>query len=246
MWTATFEADGYLLLPGVFAAEAESIRDDLTAALQASSSQSGAISSESAGVYAARNVLKLWPRAADIWRQPQLVEPLTAILGEGFGLVRALYFDKPPEQSWALPWHKDVSIAVADNRIASSHFRKPTIKAGVPHVEAPLEILQRMVTARIHLDEVTLENGPLRVLPGSRRNGKAEIFIGEPVNIFAQAGDLLLMRPLLMHSSNRSIEGTRRHRRILHLEFAANADLPNRYEWHTFIGTRQPVCTRAT
>jgi hypothetical protein len=44
---------------------------------------------------------------------------------------------------------------------------RPTIKAGAPHVIASDEILHKMLTLRIHLDEVTDENGPLRVVPGS-------------------------------------------------------------------------------
>jgi ectoine hydroxylase-related dioxygenase (phytanoyl-CoA dioxygenase family) len=42
----------------------------------------------------------------------------------------------------------------------------------VPHVEAPEEVLREMVTAGIHLDEVTDENGPLKVVPGSHLTGK--------------------------------------------------------------------------
>ena len=91
-----------------------------------------------------------------------------------------------------------------------------------------------MLTARLHLDEVTPENGPIRVLPGSHRVGK-EPGAGEAaVSIICDRGDVLLMRPLLSHASGHS-RATDRHRRILHLEFSAVRDLPDRYEWHTFI-----------
>ena len=43
------------------------------------------------------------------------------------------------------------------------------------------------------------------------------------------------MRPLLAHCSNRSGRRHERHRRILHLEFAASAELPDGYEWHDFV-----------
>src|SRR5262249_56828349 len=105
------------------------------------------------------------------WRQPPLPDLLQAVLGPDFGLVRVLFFDKPPGQSWALPWHKDLTIAVRDNRLPSTHFGKPTRKAGVPHVEAPREVLEAMLTLRVHLDDVSEENGPLQVLPGSHRWG---------------------------------------------------------------------------
>src|SRR5262249_38962320 len=51
-------------------------------------------------------------------------------------------------------------------------------------------------------------------------------------SVLVGRGDVLLMRPLLAHCSNRSQPGTRRHRRILHLEFAAAAELPDGYAWH--------------
>ena len=62
-------------------------------------------------------------------------------------------------------WHKDTAIAVDSNRGASKYFSRPTVKAGVPHVVAVDEILRQMLTLRIHLDEVTDENGPLKVIP---------------------------------------------------------------------------------
>jgi ectoine hydroxylase-related dioxygenase (phytanoyl-CoA dioxygenase family) len=129
-----------------------------------------------------------------------------------------------------------LTIAVRDNGRPSRHFGKPTRKAGVPHVEAPLEVLQTMLTARIHLDEVTEENGPLQVLPGSHRTGKA-IQFGETAarSILVGKGDVLLMRPLLAHRSGNAHPETRRHRRILHLEFAATERLPDGYTWHDFL-----------
>jgi hypothetical protein len=228
--------DGFALLPRVHSsADAEAIRAAIESALSSpSAADTGAMAGRH-GLYAARNVLSLWPQSSLVWRQQALVDALLAVLGPSFGLVRVLFFDKPPEQTWALPWHKDITIAVRDNRIPSERFRKPTIKAGVPHVEAPLEVLQNMLTARIHLDDVTEENGPLRVLPGSHLTGKVEVLAGEPVTIIANAGDVLLMSPLLMHCSNRSHPDTVRHRRVLHLEFAGSPNLPDGYSWHSFI-----------
>src|SRR5262249_35737223 len=124
-------------------------------------------------IYAARNLLTLWPSAADAWRVASLTDVLVAVLGARFGPVRILFFAKPTHQPWTLPWHRDLTIAVRDTRLPSRHFAKPTRKAGVPHVEAPLSVLEAMLTARLHLDEATPENGPLKVVPGSHRTGKA-------------------------------------------------------------------------
>jgi hypothetical protein len=235
-WREQVSRDGFTILRGVFAApQVEQMCLDLDAALGRDRDGHGAMRGE-AGVYAARNLLRLWPALADLWRQPPLPDALGAVLGPQFGLVRALFFDKLPQQTWALPWHKDLTIAVRDNRLPSSRFNKPTTKAGVPHVEAPPEVLETMLTARIHLDEVTEENGPLKVIPGSQRSGM-ELQLGDvpPCSILVERGDVLLMRPLVAHCSNRSHPDTRRRRRIIHLEFAANPTLPDGYAWHEFV-----------
>jgi ectoine hydroxylase-related dioxygenase (phytanoyl-CoA dioxygenase family) len=124
---------------------------------------------------------------------------------------------------------------VRDNRLASERFGKPTCKASIPHVEAPVEVLQGMLTVRIHLDDVDDENGPLKVVSGSHLRGKAlDLEGGDIETLHARAGDVLLIRPLVAHCSNRSHPDTGRHRRILHLEFSGMETLPDGYTWHDF------------
>jgi hypothetical protein len=227
--------DGFAIIPGVFpSADVDCICTDLENVFQ-TRPDAVAIRSDSGSIYAARNIQTLLPNAATVWYRPPLPQVLTALLGQGYGLVRALFFDKPPQRTWALPWHKDLTVAVRDNRLPSRAFARPTLKAGVPHVEAPREVLDKMVTMRIHLDDVTEENGPLKVIPGSHRTGK-ELRLGDtlPQSILCRRGDVLLMRPLLAHSSGHADPKTRRHRRILHLEFAGSAELPDRYCWYDF------------
>ncbi len=230
-----FVDDGFVILRAVFSPpHVESLLADLNQALQ-SPSDARIMRSQAGIVYAARNVLTLWPDAESVCHQPPLPEILQAIMGQDYGLVRVLFFDKPPDRTWALPWHKDLTIAVRDNQLLSDSFLRPTRKAGVPHVEAPLEVLEQMVTLRLHLDEVTDENGPLQVIPGSQRTGK-DLLLGDraPVAIKVDAGDILLMRPLLAHCSGTSHPETRRHRRILHLEFAASPELEDGFVWYDF------------
>ncbi len=93
-----------------------------------------------------------------------------------------------------------------------------------------------MLDAPIHLDDVTDENGPLRVIPLSHvANDSHGLGVDQAVTIHAQAGDVLVMRPLISHASGNSVEGTTRHRRILHLEFAASETLPDGYKCHDFV-----------
>src|SRR6056297_629198 len=187
-------------------------------------------------VYAARNLIALIPEVMTIWQCDSLLAFLREQLGQNFGLVRALFFDKPPDRTWALAWHKDTAIAVKDNSIVSDFFSRPTTKAGVPHLIACDQVLKQMLTLRIHLDEVTDENGPLRVIPGSHVSSTSEgDGLDATVDVHAMAGDVLAMRPLISHSSGSSVEGTRRHRRILHLEFAASSTLPDGVTWHDFV-----------
>ena len=123
-------------------------------------------------------------------------------IGDECGLVRVLYFDKPSERSWSLPFHKDLTIAVQDNALPTDVFSKPTRKSGVDHVEASEEILKNMLTLRIHLDEVTDANGPLQVIPASHLSGKAVVpYENEAVKILVNRGDVLAMVPMIVHGS---------------------------------------------
>lgn len=244
---AQIERDGFALLPQVFTpGEVDRLVVEMTAAMARRDRDGESIRSRGGAVYAARNVLDWYPAAREVWRRAPLTPLLKQVLGPAYGLVRALFFDKPPDRAWSLPWHKDMTIAVADNRLESTCFSRPTHKAGVPHVEAPESLLQRMLTLRIHLDEVTDENGPLRVLPGSHREGKGEgrdFETDAARTILAGRGDVLAMRPLVTHASGLSAPETQRHRRILHLEFAADPSLPDGYCWHTFVSASAEVAS---
>ena len=234
-WRDRLEADGFAVLPGVFApAEVAAALGAWEIAAQRHATDEAVLANEGGPAYGARDLLRLWPGVMHFARHPRLAGPLLDVLGEGAGVVRVLFFDKPPGHSWALPWHKDYNVAVARHR-GGEVFTKPTRKAGVPHVMAPFAVLSRMLTARVHLDDATADNGPLRVIPGSHRNyssGADEV--KEPVTIHCRAGDVLLMRPLLTHASGHTRPDAGLHRRIVHLECAPAGELPDGYQWHDF------------
>lgn len=183
--------------------------------------------------YGSRNLLETFPDVISLMRNPRLVQLAHAVLGPGAGVVRVLYFDKPPDRSWSVPWHRDQTIAVQRHVGVSDHFRNPTVKAGVPHVEAPVSVLSRMLTLRVHLDAMTADNGPLAVIPGSHRLNQHEE--GASMELRADVGEVLAMRPLLIHSSRMSRPGTTERRRIVHFELCGNEPLPDDYAWHEFV-----------
>lgn len=192
-------------------------------------------------VYGVRNLVDVWPPARSVAEDAALREGVAAVIGKDFGLVRSIFFDKPPGRTWALPWHRDLTIAVRDPQSASREFQRPTVKAGVPHVEAPAWLLRRMLTARVALDDVTDENGPLLVMPGSHEDANIDDLPHErdleahARSVHMCAGDVLLIRPLVVHRSGPSKAGTKRHRRTLHFEFAPSGLLPGGLEWHQFL-----------
>lgn len=234
-WAEQLERDGYAFLRGALSTEriADALRE-WTEITSANSEDAAVLTGATGPAYGARNLLDLWPAVVELVRSGAIRDALRAALGADAGVVRVLYFDKPPGHSWALPWHKDYSLAVKEHR-PSTRFTKPTVKAGVPHVIAPQAVLDRMLTVRIHLDDMTPANGPLRVIPGShrfydQRNDEPR----EAVTLECRAGDALLMRPLVTHASGHSQACAGLHRRIVHLECAADHTLADGFTWMWF------------
>ncbi len=156
------------------------------------------------------------------------------VLGKDCFAARALLFDKTPDANWKVRWHQDLTIALRERR-ETPGFGPWTHKEGVAHALAPDTLLTRMLALRIHLDDCGEENGPLRVLPGTHLQGRlSEADIENrksriaAVTCLARRGDVLAFHPLLLHASSPATKPG--HRRVLHLEFAADA-LPGGLEW---------------
>jgi hypothetical protein len=235
------DIDGFAIVRRlVSASEVESLRDDLSrdvpheGDLQAARVRRGSM-------YARRNLLDS-PAARGLVGSPALRNVVCGLLGEGARAVRAILFDKTASANWLVPWHQDLSIAVRERRDVPG-FGPWSVKAGVHHVQPPVEILERMLTVRIHLDDCPPENGPLRVIPGSHRTlltpQQLERHVNESraVACCAAAGDALLMRPMLAHASAPARKPA--HRRVVHIEYAAGALLGG-LEWH--VAARQSGC----
>ncbi|HYF14813.1 MAG TPA: phytanoyl-CoA dioxygenase family protein [Phycisphaerales bacterium] len=190
----------------------------------------------SGGLAGVRGLFKAAPAFAALERHAgvrALVEP---VLGPGAFVARAILFDKRPDANWDVPWHQDKTIAVRE-RLEAPGFGPWSVKHGVHHVQPPAEVLARMLTVRLHLDDCGPENGALLAIPGSHMSMmteeevSAEAWDRHPAKaeLVVRRGDAVLMRPLILHASKKSREPSRR--RVVHLEFAFE-QLPCGLRWN--------------
>lgn len=211
------DADGCLMVQKAIAAETvEALREHAESLLRASAK------GRTAGL---RNLLREDETLRALATGDEILGLAAAVLGPGARPVRAILFDKHPDANWSVPWHQDLNIAI-HGTTDDPAWGPWSTKEGVPHVVPPAAVLEAMITLRLHLDPCGAEQGGLRVVPGSHRHGKLtaaevdrHVAVGAVRECDAAAGDVLLMRPLLLHSSNRATVDSRR--RIVHVEYAA-------------------------
>lgn len=193
------------------------------------------------GAAGARNLLDV-AAVQSLARSAQIRALIEPILGPQCFAVRGIYFDKTAGANWKVPYHQDLSIAVCERREAEG-FGAWSVKAGVIHVQPPPQVLENMVTLRLHLDACDKTNGALRVLPTTHTLGKLSAAniarqreLGEEIVCAVPRGGALLMRPLLLHASSPAQTPT--HRRVIHLEWAAR-DLSEGLNWQHQIALAQ-------
>jgi Phytanoyl-CoA dioxygenase (PhyH) len=181
-----------------------------------------------------RNLETRFPSLQQLIQSPVLKSIVHEFLPEKAFPVRSILFDKSVDVDWGVPWHQDLTIAVQAKHEVPG-FSAWTIKDGVQHAQPPVEIMERMVALRIHLDDTDATNGALRVIPESHRHQRysSETIAKETsghseIICDAKAGDILVMKPLLLHSSKKGI--SKGNRRILHVEYSAD-DLPSPLTW---------------
>jgi ectoine hydroxylase-related dioxygenase (phytanoyl-CoA dioxygenase family) len=180
-----------------------------------------------------RNLLTV-PSVRELAVSRPVREIIAAVLGPRCFAVRGILFNKTRSTNWKVVWHQDLTIAVRERKDVDG-FGPWTLKAGVLHVQPPAEVMRGILAIRLHLDESGIDNGPLRVIPGSHREGRLsaqQISSWEKKNSVTctiARGGALLMRPLLLHASSACVMPE--SRRVVHLEFAG-AELPQGLEWH--------------
>lgn len=186
-------------------------------------------------VYGIRTLLSLSPEIRDVVSNSPFIDWAQDVCGEQSQPVSGVFFDKTADANWPVPWHQDLTIRVRETRSVDGFEARPVIKEGMVHMLPPIELSSQILAMRIHLDDATSTHGALRVIPGSHCLGRltneqlAELTsTTETVTCDVHAGDVMLMRPLLVHASSRCEQP--KHRRVVHLEYAA-FDLPGGLEW---------------
>lgn len=218
MTTASFDADGFAVLPQLLSP----IELERVAAAMAGRADVGA-----------RDLLDAaW--CADLAHRLHADARLRDALPRTHVPVQCTSFEKSTQRNWLVPVHQDLSIPVAA-RVDHPALAGWSNKDGTCFVQPPVEVLERMVALRLHVDDCDLDDGPLHVVAGSHRHGRLDdaqaIALRDARGTVAcpvPRGGAMLMRPLLLHASSKAT-GTSR-RRVLHFLFGP-PQLPHGLAW---------------
>ncbi len=183
-------------------------------------------------LFAIRQLLKEVPLLSTLVFNTNLNTVIASVFGEDYFLVKSIYFDKPAQSNWFVAYHQDLTISV-DRKLEIAGFGPWTVKQDQFAVQPPLDILQSNFTIRIHLDDTDENNGALKVIPGSHLKG---IYRPETIDWSMETattcnvpkGGIMIMKPLLLHASNRTTSHSKR--RVIHLEFS-NRSLVAPLQW---------------
>lgn len=207
-------SDGYAIATGVLSENEIAV---LLSALEQSS-----LPRSRAGIrHAMRDV-----DVAALARDPRLLELAQQVLGPAALPFRATLFDKSPTANWLVVWHQDTALPLKERRDVPG-WGPWSVKDGVNYAHAPASALEQVLALRVHLDDSTAENGPLRAL---RRTQNLGVLSDDQIHdlstrvattdcLVSRAG-VLAMRPLIIHASSKS--QSEKRRRVLHIEYAAS------------------------
>ncbi len=164
------------------------------------------------------------PSILEFARGPCLAGLAEEILGCDAIPFRATLFDKSPRSNWLVAWHQDTALPLRKRKDVSG-WGPWSVKEGIIFALAPEGVLRQILALRLHLDDSTAENGPLRVLPGTHMTGVLDSEAihqlaadSTAVDCVVPAGGVLAMKPLIVHASSKSL--CEQPRRVLHIEYA--------------------------
>jgi ectoine hydroxylase-related dioxygenase (phytanoyl-CoA dioxygenase family) len=211
------EADGFAIAPNILAAN--DVAQVLTALATTPPRRSRA---------GARHILS-HPGVAAFAADARLLSLAQEVLGANAFLFRATLFDKSSTANWLVAWHQDTALPLRERR-ETPGWGPWSVKDGVHYAHAPAAALEQVLALRLHLDDSTPANGPLRVLPGTHTLG---VLSDEAVHRVAStatavdcpvgAGAVLAMRPLIIHASSKSQSTA--PRRVIHIEYAVSTGI---------------------
>jgi ectoine hydroxylase-related dioxygenase (phytanoyl-CoA dioxygenase family) len=216
-WYEAVEQNGFAIIPDVLSSQ------DITGILN--DLKDSTLRRSRAGVRHALDSAEI----TRLSRDSQLLRIARDVLGNCAFPFRATLFDKSSSANWLVVWHQDTALPIQERR-ETPGWGPWSVKEGVIYAHAPAAALSQVLALRVHLDDSTAQNGPLRVLPATHKlgvlNDDAMHLLATqiaPVDCLVPRGGVLAMRPLLVHASSKSQVAA--PRRVLHIEYAASAVL---------------------
>ncbi|WP_316819686.1 phytanoyl-CoA dioxygenase family protein [Pedobacter gandavensis] len=187
---------------------------------------------KTADLFAIRQFLKEVPEIDQLILNDEFKQLIHDLFGWDYFIVKSIYFDKPEQSNWFVSYHQDLTISV-DRKVELDDYSKWTIKQDQFSVQPPLDVLKQIYTVRIHLDDTNENNGALKVVPGSHLKG---VYRPQDIDWSMETeqtcdvpkGGVMIMKPLLLHSSSRTINNNKR--RVIHIEFC-NQELHEKLKW---------------
>lgn len=230
-YTATFSENGYAILDQIYT---DTEIENMISCIETAASKNQ-LAESSKHLFAIRRVVEKIPQLKPIIFNTNLKTILQNVFQTDCFLTKAIYFDKPSASNWFVAYHQDLSISVTEKNTLPN-YSNWTFKKGQYGVQPPIEILEDIVTVRIHLDHTTKENGALKVVPTSHTKG---IYRPETIDrtkekeaiCEVQKGGVMLMKPLTLHASGKTTN--HKKRRVLHLEFSTKL-LDKPLQWLEF------------
>ncbi|MBM3264228.1 MAG: phytanoyl-CoA dioxygenase family protein [candidate division Zixibacteria bacterium] len=191
-------------------------------------------------------------------RHPAIVRVLETALGEpAIQSSIGTMFDKVSGGDAEIGWHQDNFFIMLPSQGCEVDWGKTWHQFNHIHVR-PTELkwtedyFKKTIIVRINVDAQTIENGCMRIIPGSYHEGPLELKGGqeeyvktresEAVDCVAGMGSVTFYFPTTLHSSGRSIapEGTHR-RAAAHRVRGASLRIPD-WDWPTdWEGALYPI-----
>ncbi|MES1971354.1 MAG: phytanoyl-CoA dioxygenase family protein [Pseudomonadota bacterium] len=217
-----FAEQGYALFPGALAGEALALlRDECDAFVAREDARMDALGVDTIGIShrGKRYFANECQRVAPVLRRMLFSETMADVCRATLGDTAYFFFDqyvvKGPEGGLPFSWHQDSGYVVGN---------------GGPADHAPY------VTCWCPLDDATVENGTVRLIPGSHRNGilphdrqpGSNDLVGAPADaegivVEAKAGDIVAFSSLLLHATGAN--RTERPRRVYLAQYTSEAML---------------------